>query len=364
MILSPLTPPPSLGWLLLVLLGGFVFAAALVNAAIRYSASRGLLDAPGRRTCHAAPTPRGGGVGVVVAFLAGLKLLVLFERVSLRLGLSLAIGLLAVAAIGWLDDHRPQPALRRLLVHAVSSVLIAWALLGWPITVFDAAQFGLAILVLMTAINFANFMDGSNGMLTIQSMAIAALLMLLAVSLSEWPLALLSALMVGTSAGLLPFNFPQAKIFMGDVGSGSLGLLIGAITVAVGTAYGSSLVPVLIASSALWLDAGLTLALRLLTGRRWYEAHRSHLFQWLIRRGYSHAKVAYAYLAWTLLVSAPLVLSAQAGWLHELVGLGMVTALGAAVWRWSRLALVAQVRASRRAPHAHVLKTVESSRES
>jgi len=340
---------PSQGWFLVIQIGGFVLAALLVAAALRYSTRRGVVDAPGPRSSHVAPTPRGGGIGVVLAFVLGLALLILMDRVAPRFGVSLGLALIAVAGIGWLDDHRPQPALRRLLVHVGAAALIIWAMFGWPQGVLALVFSLVAILIVVTAINFSNFMDGSNGMLTIQCMAVGALLMLLAVSVNDWSLALLASLLVGTAAGLLPFNFPLARIFMGDVGSGALGLVLGTLTVAVGSTLGMSLFVALICSSALWLDAGLTLTLRLLTGRKWYRAHRSHLFQWLIRRGYSHARVAYLWLAWTLLIAAPLALAARMGWMPELMAFGMVLAVGSGSWWLVRRAVLRDVVARARA---------------
>jgi UDP-N-acetylmuramyl pentapeptide phosphotransferase/UDP-N-acetylglucosamine-1-phosphate transferase len=326
----------SIALLLALLLSGFAFSAALVAAALRYSATHGLLDQPGQRRSHRAPTPRGGGIGIVIAFLAGLKLLVLGGLLPLWPCLSLAVALLLVAGVGWLDDHRSQPVLTRLLVQSLAALLLATALLGTPTGLAGGLQWGLAIVVVMTAINFCNFLDGANGMLSLQVIAVAVLLMLLAAISDSQTTLLLAALLLATVAGFLPFNFPRARIFLGDVGSGALGLLIAALGL-IGVGDGSVGVGVMLClTSAFWLDTGLTLAWRFWSGRRWYQAHRQHLYQWLLRRGWTHVGVSSLYLGWTLLLAAPLAALAQIGWISELAALTVVAVLGAVVWLLSR----------------------------
>jgi len=334
-------------WLAL-LIGGFAFSALLVLAALRYSSTQGLLDQPGVRRSHGKVTARGGGIGVVIAFLAGLKVLALFAMVPVKSAWGLAVGLILVAGIGYVDDHRPQSVSRRLVVHALASVLFTIGMQGIPQSGWQWLMSIISVIVVMTAINFSNFMDGSNGMLTIQTMALAAVLMLLAIVAGNVPLALLAALLVATAAGFLPFNFPQAQIFLGDVGSGAMGFLIAALGLHAfvdGSINGWLLLAL---SSALWLDPGLTLSMRILSRRRWMSAHRSHLYQWLLRSGWSHPQVAYLYLAWTLLFAVPVVLISMAGWLPELAAFAAVLGSGTALWVGARLGLRRQMR--RQAP--------------
>ncbi len=322
-----------------LLLLTFALSAALVAAAIRYATTRGLLDLPGRRRSHAQPTPRGGGIGIVVALLSGLKLLVLAGGTGWPEALAIALAVLAVAGIGWLDDHRPLAALPRLLVHALAAAGVAWVLLGGSGTPGGWLALALATPALMVAINFCNFMDGSNGLLTLQAMAISGAMMLAALAGAHWSTAAVAALLMAAAAGFLPFNFPAARIFLGDVGSGALGLALGAVALLCWRDGSLGPAGILVLGSALWLDAGLTLALRILTGRRWTQAHRSHLYQWFIRRGRSHAGVALAYLAWTALVAAPLALWAGGKAERELAALVVVGLAGSALWLALRLRL-------------------------
>jgi UDP-N-acetylmuramyl pentapeptide phosphotransferase/UDP-N-acetylglucosamine-1-phosphate transferase len=108
--------------------------------------------------------------------------------------------------------------------------------------------------------------------------------------------------------GFLPFNFPRARIFLGDVGSTVLGLWIGYVSLEGARRGAFSFGTALIASSAFALDAGATLGTRMLRGKRWWRAHREHLYQWLHRAGFSHSRVVALYLAWNLLVALPAAL--------------------------------------------------------
>jgi UDP-N-acetylmuramyl pentapeptide phosphotransferase/UDP-N-acetylglucosamine-1-phosphate transferase len=149
-------------------------------------------------------------------------------------------------------------------------------------------------------------MDGVNGLLTLQAIfvfcALAALL-----GLRDAGGAALCLVCAAACAGFLPFNFPHARIFMGDVGSGTLGFAIAmAVLWQVGSGK-SAPTSGLVLCSAFVTDATCTLLSRMLGGRRWYSAHREHLYQWLVRAGFSHARVVALYMGWNLLVTLPVV---------------------------------------------------------
>jgi Glycosyl transferase family 4 len=155
------------------------------------------------------------------------------------------------------------------------------------------------------------------------------------------------------AAGFLPFNFPRARIFMGDVGSGVLGLLIAVAVLWQMSAPDTALASGLVLCSGFVVDATCTLVSRIARGRRWYSAHREHLYQWLVRSGFSHAGVVALYMGWNLVIALPVVAwinRAQGAWMpiananietREGSGLGAavaVYALGTVVWilgkRW------------------------------
>jgi Fuc2NAc and GlcNAc transferase len=149
-------------------------------------------------------------------------------------------------------------------------------------------------------------MDGIDGLLAQQAMFVAAGLVLLAWAGGQPGLAAAAACLVAASFGFWLFNRAPARIFMGDAGSGSVGLLVFALSALCAVAAPRTLPAVLVLPAAFVVDATLTLASRMCRGRRWYTPHREHLYQWLARRSHSHARVDAWFLAWNLLVLAPL----------------------------------------------------------
>ncbi|WP_077555227.1 glycosyltransferase family 4 protein [Rhodanobacter sp. B04] len=292
----------TIGWLLAALL----ITLLLVRGAIGYAYRLGMLDQPGQRRSHRMPTPRGGGIGIVVAMLACLggewwfapKML---WTPSLMAGLLGALAL--VALTGWWDDHRSLPVLPRLATQLLAVLGFSLALLATGLSFW-----WLPLLLAGGAwsINLHNFMDGIDGLLAQQAIFVAGGLAWLAWTAAEPTLALAAATLAAATLGFWCYNRPPARIFMGDVGSGSIGLLIFAFSAMLWRLRHDLLWPALILSSAFVVDASLTLLTRMWRGRRWYAAHREHLYQWLVRRGRSHAGVGAAYLAWNLLVAAPL----------------------------------------------------------
>ncbi|WP_426664005.1 MraY family glycosyltransferase [Rhodanobacter aciditrophus] len=299
---------PAIGWLL----SSFLVAWLSARAAIAYAHRRGMLDRPGQRRSHSIPTPRGGGVGIVVASLLCLPgvLLGTAEPWPPRVLIGLLVALLLVALAGWWDDHRSLPILPRFGAQLLAVLLFAVAS-----GVAGLSWWWLPVLVLGGAwsINLHNFMDGIDGLLAQQAMFVGTGLALLAWGGGQEALALAAGCLAAASLGFWCLNRSPARIFMGDVGSGSVGLLIFAFTVMLGRAGAWLLWPALILSSAFVVDASLTLLSRFWRGRRWYTAHREHLYQWLVRCGLTHAGGGVIYMTWNLLFAAPL---AWLAWSH------------------------------------------------
>lgn len=302
---------------LVLLIATMVLSALLTLIAIRYALRRQLLDLPGRRRSHAAPTPRGGGVAIVVAMLAGFSTLLLscFNG-GMGYLVVLVPPVIGIALVGWLDDHGGLSTLKRFAMHCAAAAWV-FAAPSFFFAVFVGEgtidNVGLAIFVglavtvaIVWSINLHNFMDGINGLLTLQALFVLCVL----AGLLAWKGGGGSAALLVCSAacaGFLPFNFPRARVFMGDVGSGVLGFVI-----AVSVLWQTGMPRVAAASgfvlcSAFVADATCTLLSRMLGGRRWYSAHREHLYQWLVRCGYSHARVVALYMGWNLLIVLPVV---------------------------------------------------------
>ncbi|MBS0514691.1 MAG: glycosyltransferase family 4 protein [Proteobacteria bacterium] len=305
-------------------LASMAVSALTTWLSIRYAHRRALFDLPGQRRSHSAPTPRGGGTGIVVAsllFFCG-PFLLTGHGPDRAFGLAVAFALVLVAAVGWWDDHRPLSARTRILVHFAAALvlLVIPAVAEIPASPAVVAQgwkpgwmsFGVALtllallsVIVVWSINLHNFMDGINGILACQAIFVFVVLGALTSSpghqLSMWVLA-------AATLGFLPFNFPRARIFMGDVGSGALGLLV---AVAAGMSINTTrplVAPALIAVSAFAVDATCTLVSRMLRRRRWLSAHREHLYQWMTRTGMSHTRVVLCYGLWNLLIVLPVLL--------------------------------------------------------
>jgi len=301
-----------------VLVGQVVLVAGLTAAARRYAVHRSLLDQPGERRSHHVATPRGGGIAIVLAMLlAGIVAATVFPAARTSVALA-CVGLLLVAGIGWWDDHRPLPAIHRLLVHLMASGLLALAV--W-LASGDVLLAGLVFLLSASLINLWNFMDGINGIAA--SHAVAAGLGL------AWvlppPYAMAPLLLAAAALGFLPFNFPRARIFMGDVGSGALGYMVAAL-VGLGATHGTAAWPALLLPfSPFLVDAGFTLLSRMLGGQRWMEPHAQHVYQRAVRAGASHAQVTAAYFLLGMIGSTVLAVSGP---------LSPVQQTGAAVAWW------------------------------
>ncbi len=301
------------GWILLCAAAA---VSALLTAATRhYALRRNLLDAPGRRRSHAMPTPRGGGLGPVLTILvAGVIWLGIKHRLDTSFAGCLA-GLSLVAAIGWLDDHRPLPASLRLPVHVAAAALAALGLLGMPSTPAQSGLLLIAIVWIAGLINAWNFMDGIDGIATTQAILVTACV-LAGGALFAWLDACWLAagwVALGALIGFLPFNFPRARIFLGDVGSGALGFVIACLLLRAIVSGGMQWPLALLPVSAFGIDAALTLGKRMGQLKAWWRPHREHLYQWLVRRGKSHRWVTIAYATWTLLACVLTLVAASAG---------------------------------------------------
>lgn len=350
-------------------------AAAFVGAAllscvfltwsgIRYARSRRMIDWPGQRRSHVIPTPRGGGIGMAAAVFASIGLAACCLP-SLALPPQIAPSLLAavgvVGAIGWVDDHGGVSARWRILVHGMAAALVVASIAPmifaqWALA--PMAQLGLAgclWLAVVWSINLHNFMDGINGLLAAQAVFVFVVLALvLHFAAAPRITQLWLWLFAVVAAGFLPFNFPRARIFMGDVGSGVLGLLIAvAVLWQMGTP-GVAASTGFVVVSGLVVDATCTLLSRLLRGRRWYSAHREHLYQWLVRCGYSHAQVVALYMVWNVLIVLPVVYWLNRGPVARAAPAGAlalvcaVYALAIALWWFGKRACL-RVACSRRA---------------
>lgn len=293
-------------------LAAFVLGALGTARVRRHALRSGLLDIPNARSSHSVPVPRGGGVAIVGATLLVVLALASAGVVAWRDGCVFALPGLLIAATGYVDDRRSLGAGVRLSVHVLAcavAVLGGGAMpalgVGALVLPAGAAATVVTIVALVWYVNLYNFMDGIDGIAAGTAVVVGATLYALAPAPAvAYPAVALA--IAAASAGFLPYNWPPARIFMGDVGSGFLGYALGWCVVA-GLRSGTlTLAAALVLLAPFVIDATVTLVTRALRGAKVHEAHRSHLYQRLSRRFGAHRPVTLLYVTSTAGILAPL----------------------------------------------------------
>jgi len=323
-----------------------LFAVALSALATgvvrRYALARGILDIPNDRSSHIMPTPRGGGIAIVATFLLGLVWFEFSGRISPRLTIALLGSGFATALAGYLDDRRPIAPAWRLAVHFLAAFWALWWLgdLSRPGLVGASGSSGwigyiLASTCLVWLLNLYNFMDGIDGLAAFEAVTVgfgASMIYLLhRPTEREW---VLPALLGLAALGFLVWNWPPAKIFMGDVGSGFLGLTFGVLLIRSGWQDSRLFWSWVILLGAFVVDASITLLRRLLSGERLHEAHCSHAYQHAARYFGAHRPVTVAIGAINVFWLLPLAFAVTRGWLTGIIGTSAAYAplLCLAIW--------------------------------
>lgn len=293
----------------------------------RYALARSLMDVPNARSSHSVPTPRGGGVAIVFTFLAALPLLSMAGYVEWSMTWCMLGAGGGVAVLGFLDDHGHVAARWRLTGHFAAAVwALVWlgglppvALFGW---VVDLGLFGnlIAAIYMVWLLNLYNFMDGIDGIASLQAIFVClggAILYALAGGSAQ---ACASLVLAAAVAGFLYWNFPPARIFMGDAGSGFLGIALGILSLQAAWFEPQLLWGWVILLGVFVVDATFTLLRRLLRGDKVYEAHRSHAYQFASRRYGRHLPVTLGVLFINLIWLLPIAAGVAAGLLEGVWG--------------------------------------------
>lgn len=302
----------TIWWLLPAMAGVSLF---LTGALRRYALARSLMDIPNGRSSHSVPTPRGGGVAIVLSFLAALPLLESVGVLAWPVMWALLGAGAWIAMVGFLDDHGHIAARWRLLAHFIGA---GWAL-GWlgglpPLVVFGFdlelgwLGYALAAFYLVWLLNLYNFMDGIDGIASVEAICVCLGGALLYLLVGEGTAALAPLLLAVAVAGFLFWNFPPARIFMGDAGSGFLGIALGVLSLQAAWVAPQLLWSWLILLGVFTVDATWTLFRRLLRGEKVYEAHRSHAYQYASRQFGKHLPVTLAVAMLNLFWLLPIAL--------------------------------------------------------
>lgn len=269
----------------------------------RYAlARRRLIDVPNERSSHHVVTPRGGGLAIVLAFTITTATLGFAHDTEPTLLLALFLGGGLIALVSFIDDHRHLTASFRLLTHFLAAAC-AVAMLYVPSsrsqeltgTPLDWLIVVVAIVLVVWLVNLYNFMDGIDGIASIEAITVSiggAMVFYIADPTGQlWMTAILLSASV---AGFLCWNYPPARIFMGDVGSGFLGFVFALFSLKAAWLGPNFLVAWAILLGVFVVDSGVALLRRLLRGERLHEAHRSHAYQYAAREHQSHARVSLA----------------------------------------------------------------------
>jgi UDP-N-acetylmuramyl pentapeptide phosphotransferase/UDP-N-acetylglucosamine-1-phosphate transferase len=291
--------------------------------------SRGMLDVPGARSSHTAATPRGGGAPVAAGLLATAAVAIGAGAVAPGLAFALAVGFFGL--LGLADDVRGLPALTRLGLQAAGAAGVG-TLLVLPRSLPPYALAAAAVVIacwLVGFVNAFNFMDGVNGISGAHALIGGVVFAYLAAGRGDqFGVAAGLALALGAAA-FLPWNAVRAQVFLGDVGSYSIGAalaLLAARLVALGVPLEAVAAPV-----ALYLaDVAWTLQRRVRAGERWLQAHRTHVYQRWCDAGWSHAEVTMLTSALTVTLCLLGVAGTRAGIAvratADLAGLGLLAA--------------------------------------
>ena len=314
----------------------FVLSVLAAWALVRLAPRFARIDAVGERSLHSSPTPRAGGLAFVAAVPVGFLLAARAFDWSIAWrapAVALAVAL-PVAAVGLLDDLRECRALVRIAVHALAAVAGAFLVSDQPPIAWVAL---LGAVGIAWTVNLANFMDGADGFLASEAVTLFAFMGAASTvdgtSAQGASLGALAWVAAAGVAGFLCWNRPRARIFMGDVGSGWIGALVGVMAFGFlltdpGIAYGS------VALAAPFIaDASICVLRRMARRERVWQAHAMHGYQHFVRRrGGSHAALLVAWTAANLLVYLPLAAWAAAQ--RSLVPFGIATALGCLQALW------------------------------
>jgi len=257
---------------------------------MKFSLKRNILDIPNERSSHTQPTPKGGGLAIVISWYIGITLLFLMGSLNRNLYFALLCGIL-LAIISLIDDlYDIKPSIR--LIAQTSAAIVSLICLNGiqPLLLFGINIFPNIILEVITIIgmvwfiNLYNFLDGIDGYASVEAIMMSFALYLVAGDN-------VTLILIASVLGFLIWNWPKAKIFMGDVGSTQLGFILVVLGIYFHNDHSLSIIYWLILAAPFWFDATLTLYRRWRNKEKLSIAHRKHMYQRLVQSGFSHLKV-------------------------------------------------------------------------
>jgi Fuc2NAc and GlcNAc transferase len=295
------------------------------------TSNQSLMDVPNLRSSHSIPIPQGGGLAFAISFLLSVPILTVMSDLSWREVWAFLGGGILISVIGFLDDHGHIAIRWRLLVHFVGTTWVLFWLGGCPPLpilgfIIDPSLLSniLIVFYLVWLLNLYNFMDGIDGISTIETMTVCiGAALLIAPQSPSQAIWITPLVLVASVSGFLFWNFPTAKIFMGDAGSSFLGLTLGIFSIQTAWVLPHMYWVWIILLGVFIVDATLTLLRRLTNGEKFYIPHKNHIFQIAARHYNSHKAVSLSIglinLTWLL----PIAYLASNQWIDGLPAVAM-----------------------------------------
>ena len=257
---------------------------------MRYAVRNKMTVVPNERSLHDLPTPKGGGIAIVLTWYIGISILFISGIIERSLYFALMSGVL-LAVVSLIDDIRGLKPIIRLIIQFITAILAFIFLEGLrPLVMpsininYNYVVYPIAIIGMVWFINLFNFMDGVDGFASLEAIILCAVFFVFTWSLS-------SVLLIACITGFLYWNWPRASIFMGDVGSTQLGFILVVFGIYYHNTYEFSILNWIMLTSPFWFDATLTLFRRWRNREKLSEAHRKHVYQRMVQAGASHGKV-------------------------------------------------------------------------
>jgi len=296
----------TLAWMLAA--GVFIATWSGTRVVIDWLKRRDLLDHPNARSSHSAPTPRGGGLAMLAAILPALLVVSFSAQSPAMEWIGIILLCLVLAAVSWRDDSHGLSPLFRFSAHLIVVIIAAlWTLAG-PVPGLSMIplpfQFALIVIGWVWFINLFNFMDGIDGMAGVETLSIGAGAVLIGTfkGAPDAALILPGLILIAAALAFLIWNWSPAAIFLGDVGSVTLGFLLGWLLIVI--AAKGYLAAAIILPLYYLADASWTLVKRLIKREKIWHAHRQHFYQQAVARGISHNRVSFAVLMLNILLIA------------------------------------------------------------
>ena len=298
-------------------ISSFLMSTFMTYKLINLSKLLNLIDTPNKRSSHKTPTSKGGGISIVLLTFATIIFLYFDKTIDTRFGISLILGSTIIAITGFLDDLYNLSVIRRIILYSLSIFISIIILVPETNLVIGNTKIEMSVFAYLVyavyifwLMNLFNFMDGTDGYAGIQTVSTAFFTWLVLSNTIETNEHLILLVILASTLGFLIWNWSPAKIFMGDVGSCTLGFIFALFSVYSSNQGHLSISVWLILLSPFIGDASFTLIKEILNGKKWYQAHNNHAYQKLYQIGFNHKVIAKGLLVINLICIWPLAYTA------------------------------------------------------